>query len=206
MDQDDDDDDAQAAASPEDATPSSPYTANRALLRNLTLPTVPSLDIPPSPPGPPSPPAAALDARFETFLALKRQKGTHFNARIAQSSALRSPAVTDKLLGFVGLGAEDGGGGGPAAAAAAQYATTLSTGLWDPAGFPEWAYRGPLRRSQDKVQKERARGPGEAVRFVGAAASGAASESGSRQGSRSGTPSRTVPPVTGKRKSRFDQV
>ena len=72
-----------------------------------------------------------------------------------------------------------------------QYANTLPSDLWDPAALPAWAYKGPLRRAQEKAQ-ERPRG--ERVEFV------AASDAAPR--SRSGTP--TVPPVTGKRKSRFD--
>lgn len=149
--------------------PLSPYSANRALLHQLTLPTVPDLDIPPSPPpGSPSSDAkhAALTARFDKFLELKRTKGVHFNARIADSHAFRNPEQTDKLLGFVGIDTRfdrDSGTG------AGQYATTLPADLWDPAGFPAWAYRGQLRRAQEKVSKERARAQGEAVQFVPAA-------------------------------------
>lgn len=149
--------------------PSSPYSANRALLHQLTLPTVPQLDIPPSPP-PGSPSAderhAALTAKFDKFLELKRTKDVHFNARIADSHAFRNPEQTDKLLGFIGIDTKfdkDSGAG------AGQYATTLPAELWDPAGFPAWAYRGRLRRAQEKVSKERTRAQGEAVQFVPAA-------------------------------------
>lgn len=149
--------------------PLSPYSSNRALLHQLTLPTVPDLDIPPSPPpGSPSSDArhAALTARFDKFLELKRTKGVHFNARIADSHAFRNPEQTDKLLGFIGIDTRfdrDSGAG------AGQYATTLPAELWDPAGFPAWAYRGQLRRAQEKMSKERARAQGEAVQFVPAA-------------------------------------
>lgn len=149
--------------------PLSPYSANRALLHQLTLPTVPDMDIPPSPPpGSPSSDArhAALTAKFDKFLELKRTKGVHFNARIADSHAFRNPEQTDKLLGFIGVDTKfdrDSGAG------AGQYATTLPTEFWDPAGFPAWAYRGQLRRAQEKVSKERARAQGEAVQFVPAA-------------------------------------
>ena len=139
--------------------PSSPYTTNRTLLHNLTMPTVANLDIPPSPPpGSPSSDAAqaALTAKFDKFLELKRKKGVHFNARIADSHAFKNPAQTDKLLTFVGLDAEGAG----------QYGTVLPRELWDPAAFPEWAYRMDLRKTQDKVQRERGRKEGEAVQFV----------------------------------------
>lgn len=123
------------------------------------------MDIPPSPPASPSQVTAqaALTAKFDKFLELKRKKGTHFNARIADSHALKNPPLMDKLLGFVGVGVafDDGAGNG-----AEQYATTLPTDLWDPAAFPEWAFRGPLRKSQETVQKERGRERGEAVHFV----------------------------------------
>jgi hypothetical protein len=119
--------------------PSSPYSANRAVLRDLTLPPVPNVDIPPSPPGSPPP---ATTKRFEKFLELKK-KGTHFNSKLAMSSALKNPSLTDKLMDFVELDEQS------------QFSTTLSPELWDPAGFPEWAFRGPLKKSQDATRKER---------------------------------------------------
>lgn len=139
--------------------PSSPYTTNRNLIHTLTMPTVANLDIPPSPPpGSPSSDAAqaALTARFDNFLELKRKKGVHFNARIAESHSFKNPAQTDKLLGFVGLDP----------AGTEQYGTVLPRELWDPAAFPEWAYRKELRKAQERVQKERGRREGEAVHFV----------------------------------------
>lgn len=145
--------------------PSSPYSASRSLIHTLTLPTVPNMDIPPSPPSSPSQitSQAALTAKFDKFLELKRKKGIHFNARIADSHALKNPPLMDKLLVFVGVGVEfdDGSIDG-----VEQYATTLPSELWDPAAFPEWAYRGPLRKSQERVQKERGREKGETVHFV----------------------------------------
>lgn len=150
---------------PSQTAPLSPYSTNRNLIHTLTLPTVPNMDIPPSPPGSPSSSAAqaALTAKFDKFLELKRKKGTHFNARIADSHALKNPPLMDKLLGFVGVGVsfEDGSTEGTQ-----QYATTLPTELWDPAAFPEWAYRGQLRKTQEKLQKERGRERGDAVHFV----------------------------------------
>ncbi|OIW35652.1 hypothetical protein CONLIGDRAFT_639910 [Coniochaeta ligniaria NRRL 30616] len=174
--------------------PRSPYSSTRALIHDLTLPSVPNTAIPPSPPG--SPPRA-LTAKFDTFLSLKATKAMHFNARLAESKAVRNPALMDKLLGFVGVEtsfdnsdqkAEPGQG------PEQQYATTLPTEIWDPAAMPAWAYKTPLRRAQERAAKERERRVGEPVEFVSA----------SGGGSRSGTPG-TVAPVTGKRKTRFDQ-
>lgn len=153
------------------------------------------MDIPPSPPRPAS--LDALNARLETLLEMKRRRGdlppAHFNARLAGSGALRNPALMDKLLGFAGVGPAAGDGDGEGVLlVAGQYATTLSAGVWDPAAFPAWAARAPLRRAQERAQRERERGRGEAVDFVPAG------------GSRGGTPGRGVAPVTGKRKTRFD--
>ncbi|KAK6865837.1 HCNGP-like protein-domain-containing protein [Apiospora arundinis] len=60
--------------------PGSPYSASRALLRNLTLPRI--------------------NKQFEQFLELKKN-GVHFNSKIAQSSALKNPGLMDKLMNFV---------------------------------------------------------------------------------------------------------
>ena len=167
--------------------PRSPYSAARALARDLTLPAVPNMDIPPSPPPSesyPPPGLEVLNAKFDNFLKLKREKGIHFNERIASSSALRNPALIDKLLGFAGIETEFTDGGG---AAAEQYSTTLEAGLWDPIAFPAWAYCGPLRKAQERVNKERDRGRGEPVEFV--------SSSGASAGS---------VPVRGQRRTMFD--
>lgn len=120
-------------------TPSSPYSANRALLRDLTLPSVPNMDIPPSPPGSPQPGA---NKKFDQFLELKK-KGVHFNAKLEQSSALKNPSLMDKLMTFVEI--DEGN----------QYSTTLPTDLWDPNGFPEWAFKDKLRRNVEKFAKEK---------------------------------------------------
>ncbi|OAA73510.1 HCNGP-like protein [Cordyceps fumosorosea ARSEF 2679] len=126
--------------------PSSPYTTTRALIHDLTLPPIPNLDLPSSPPRSPSSAAAAAaatDKKCAHFLKLKRA-GTHFNAKLEQSTALRNPALTDKLLRFAEV---DGRG--------LQYQTTLTAGVWDPGAFPEWAFRDGLRRARDRVAKER---------------------------------------------------
>ncbi|KAF7867272.1 hypothetical protein EAF04_005355 [Stromatinia cepivora] len=134
--------------------PQSPYTANRALLRDLTLPTVPNYDIPPSPPGSP---VASTNAKFKHFLELKKQ-GTHFNEKLAQSAALKNPSLMQKLMDFADIDEAE------------QYATTLPKDLWNPAGFPEYAYKEELAKSQQKILKEKeekkARGHREALDFV----------------------------------------
>lgn len=139
---------------PSGQIPSSPYSANRALLRDLTLPSAPNMDIPPSPPGSPQPGA---NKKFDQFLELKK-KGVHFNAKLEQSSALKNPSLMDKLMTFVEI--DEGN----------QYSTTLPTDLWDPNGFPEWAFKDKLRRSVEKFAKEKeaekASGGRTAVDFV----------------------------------------
>ncbi|KAK3298820.1 uncharacterized protein B0H64DRAFT_83070 [Chaetomium fimeti] len=208
--------------------PRSPHTRTRTLLHNLTLPAVPNMDIPPSPPGSPPPGLDALTAKFDTFLRLKRTRGVHFNERLARSAGMANPAVADRLLGFVGVGTEFGGGadaegggdgggdgveGGVGAGSGGrgveQYATVLSAEVWDPACFPAWAYRGPLRKAQERGTKERERGRGEAVEFVAASAGGAIATAavggggtGSAGGSRSGTPG--VGGASGRKKGRWD--
>lgn len=125
---------------PEDSLePSSPYSANRARIHNLTLPTVPNLDIPPSPPG--SPPAST-NKRFEQFLQLKK-KGTHFNSKLEQSTALANPSLMDKLMAFVEIEGKS------------QYETTLPLDLWNPRAFPDWAFADKLRKTREKVVKDR---------------------------------------------------
>ncbi|AEO54477.1 hypothetical protein MYCTH_2132225 [Thermothelomyces thermophilus ATCC 42464] len=191
-------DDAAGAGAGGGSPPRSPYTRTRALLRNLTLPSVPNMDIPPSPPGSPPAHLDALTAKFDSFLRLKRARGVHFNERLAGSSGMANPAVADKLLAFVGVGTEfptDGDGGGSGGGRGLeQYATVLSPEVWDGgASFPEWAFKGALRKTQERVNKERERGRGEAVEFVSAGvlvpgAAGGGETAGSAGGSRAGTP------------------
>jgi hypothetical protein len=137
-----------------DRAPQSPYSANRSLIHDLTLPSVPDFDIPPSPPGSP---LQAIDKKFSQFLDLKK-KGVHFNQKLESSAALKNPNLMDKLMRFVEL---DG---------ASQYETTLSKDLWNPAAFPEWAYRENLRKSREQIVKEReahnASGARKGVEFV----------------------------------------
>ncbi|KAE9381617.1 HCNGP-domain-containing protein [Stipitochalara longipes BDJ] len=149
--------------------PQSPYSANRALLRDLTLPIIPNYEIPPSPPGSP---VEGTNSKFKHFLELKKQ-GVHFNERLAKSSALKNPSLMQKLMDFADIDE------------AGQYATTLSKDFWNPNGFPEYAYKEELAHSQQKIRKkkedEKTRGQRESVEFVPAAGSGESL-------SRSGTP------------------
>ncbi|EFW99484.1 hypothetical protein CMQ_7852 [Grosmannia clavigera kw1407] len=190
----DDDDDGNSNGDGDGEPPLSPYSAERALLRQLTLPRVADFAIPGSPPGTPPPGLETLSSKFDTFLALKRDKATHFNARLAQSGAMKNPAVMDKLMAFVGLD-----GTGPA-----QYGTVLPAEVWNPDAedrtapvFPDWAYRHPLRKVQEELGRQRARAAGERVEFVVATASRTGS-------SAAGTTTASIGPITGKRKSRFD--
>ncbi|KAI1489545.1 HCNGP-like protein-domain-containing protein [Biscogniauxia mediterranea] len=187
--------------------PGSPYSANRALLRDLTLPSVPNMEIPASPRGVSPPPATSR--KLEHFLELKR-KGVHFNARLADAPAMRNPALADKMLaGFAGLPDRD------------HYRTVLPPDLWDPvAAFPRHAFREQLRRSQTEIAQARARAKGAPVEFVPPAAGGAgagavagASATGSSTGGQGGGPGAGVggggggggaQPSAGKRKTRFD--
>jgi hypothetical protein len=154
------------AADVEPSTPQSPYSANRARLRQLTLPSIPNLEIQDSPPG--SPPAST-NSKFAHFLELKKQ-GVHFNEKLAKSTALKNPSMMQKLMDFADIDE------------AGQYATTLSKDLWDPHEFPEWAYKEELAKSQQKILKkreeEKTRGQRESVEFVPATASGDSSRSG----------------------------
>ncbi|KAL1304942.1 hypothetical protein AAFC00_003853 [Neodothiora populina] len=142
----DDDEDAQP--------PTSPYTTNRLLLRNLTMPPVPNFDIPPSPPG--TPPAATT-AKFTRFLELKK-KGVHFNQRLHQSAALRNPGLLAKLMDFAGISERD------------QYASALPEALAVPAEFPEWAYADELVKEHERIarrkEEEISKSVREAVDFV----------------------------------------
>ncbi|VUC36016.1 unnamed protein product [Clonostachys rosea] len=143
-----------------DEAPGSPYSANRAALHDLTLPSIPNMDIPPSPPGSPT---ETTNKKFEQFIQLKK-KGVHFNAKLETSIALKNPSLVDKLMAFVDIDEQS------------QYETTLPTDLWNPKGFPDWAYRDSLKKSQDKIARERESEKGSGTRtaidFVPALGSG----------------------------------
>lgn len=158
---------------PDDAAPSN--TSTRAIIQNLTLPTVPNFDIPASPPG--SPPLRATK-KFMQFLELK-QKGQHFNQRLERSSVLRDPGHVQRLMDFAGISEED------------LYATTMSDGLAIPVAFPGWAYAEELRASQKNIFKAGEQGkskvPRDAVEFVSETKSGTSSASGPSTPARKGS-------------------
>ncbi|USP79727.1 hypothetical protein yc1106_07001 [Curvularia clavata] len=150
----------------DDAAPGSPYTTTRALIQNLTLPTVPNFNIPPSPPG--SPPQRATK-KFAQFLELKK-KNQHFNHRLESSSVLRDPGHSQKLMDFAGISEEE------------SYASTLSEDVAVPTVFPPWAYVEELKASQKHIAKakeqERSKKPRESVDFISATKSGTSSGTG----------------------------
>ncbi|KAB2100646.1 hypothetical protein AG0111_0g10745 [Alternaria gaisen] len=152
-----------------DAAPGSTYANTRALIQNLTLPTVPNFDIPPSPPG--SPPQRATK-KFAQFLELKK-KGQHFNQRLETSSVLRDPGHMQKLMDFAGISEQD------------SYTSTLPEDVAIPAIFPEWAYVEELRASQKRISKtreqERSKAPREALEFVSASKNASSSTTGKRK-------------------------
>jgi hypothetical protein len=140
-----------------DAPPGSPYTSNRAMIQNLTLPTVPNFDIPPSPPG--SPPQQATK-KFANFLKLKRKEGVHFNQRLEDSSVLKDPGHLQRQLDFAGISEEE------------QYESTLPEAIAVPVVFPEWAYFEELKASQKQIfkarEQQKSKAPRETVDFVSA--------------------------------------
>ena len=154
-----------------DVPPGSPYTSSRAIIQNLTLPTIPNFDIPPSPPG--SPPQRATK-KFAQFLQLK-EKGQHFNQRLESSSVLRDPGHLQKLMDFAGISEEE------------QYASTLPESLGVPTVFPPWAYVEELRASQKRILKakeqEKSGAPREFVPARSATASRTSTPSGKTFGS-----------------------
>lgn len=146
------------------STPQSPYTANRTAIRELTLPSIPNLDIPPSPPQSPPP---STNAKFAHFLKLKKQ-GVHFNEKLAKSSALKNPSLMQKLMDFAEIGEDN------------EYATSLAHDLWNPKGFPSWTYKEELATSQQNVlkQQEAEKKGRTAVDFVSATTSNEPSRNG----------------------------
>jgi hypothetical protein len=102
-----------------------------------------------------------VDKKIGHFLQLKKQ-GIHFNEKLAGSSALKNPSLLQKLMQAAGIQEHE------------QYATTLPPDLWDPTGFPPWAFKEELAKSQKEVSKqleERAKSQRESIEFVSATAS-----------------------------------
>ena len=173
------------------SAPQSPYATSRGLIRNLTLPTVPNFDIPESPPGSPPP---GMDKKFAHFLELKKQ-GVHFNEKLASSSALKNPSLLGKLMTFAGLEDSD------------QYANTLPRELWDPHGFPPWAYPEELAKAQEEAQKERemAGTQREAIDFVPATGSSGKGPAPENRGSKGSAAERVMAGLDRKRTG-FPQI
>lgn len=117
---------------------SSPFSASRALIQDLTLPPVPNLDIPPSPPGSPNP---AANAKFEHFLSLKKQ-GVHFNAKLANSSSLKNPSLLKKMMEHAGIDEQS------------QYDTALPADLWSTSNLPKWGFKEELLKAQQEVRRQ----------------------------------------------------
>lgn len=115
----------------------SPFSASRALIQDLTLPPVPNLDIPPSPPGSPDP---AANAKFEHFLSLKKQ-GVHFNAKLASSSSLKNPSLLIKMMEHAGIDEQT------------QYNTSLPVEVWNTYTLPPWAFKEELLRAQQEARQ-----------------------------------------------------
>lgn len=116
---------------------SSPASASRALIHDLTLPPVPNLDIPPSPPGSPD---TATSAKFAHFLNLKK-KGVHFNKKMAISASLKNPSLLQKLREHAGIDKQ------------AQYSTSLPIDVWDPSYLPQWGFKEELLKTQQEVRR-----------------------------------------------------
>lgn len=148
---------AQSPAGPSPSGRSSPFSATRALIHDLTLPPVPNLDIPPSPPGSPN---AAANAKFEHFLSLKKQ-GVHFNAKLASSSSLRNPSLLKKMMEHAGIDEES------------QYNTALPADLWDVSNLPKWAFKEELLKAQQETRQKQdeknAAGQRSSIEFVSGA-------------------------------------
>ncbi|KAL2351737.1 HCNGP-like protein-domain-containing protein [Cryomyces antarcticus] len=145
------------------SAPQSPYTSERLLIRDLTMPPMPNFNIPQSPP---SSPSAIVSSKFGRFLELKNQ-GVHFNERLEKSSALKNPSLLQKMTKFAGVEEQD------------QFASTLPPSLAVPTSFPAWAYADELAKTQQamtkKLEEDRAKIQREAIDFVPAAGSAASS-------------------------------
>ena len=100
-----------------------------------------------------------MEKKFEHFLELKK-RGVHFNEKLANSSALKNPSLFQKLMVSSGVDEED------------QYNTTLPLEIWNPKGFPPWAYKEELAKSQQEITKKReeesSRLQRESINFVSA--------------------------------------
>lgn len=159
-----------AAPQSEPSSPSSsPRTIERRQIQNLTLPPIPNLVIPDSPPGSPRP---STVAKIQSFLALK-QKGIHFNAKLADSKALRNPNLLHGLLQFAGIDQT------------AQYANTLpeDCAIFPPGPIPAEAYTENLDKKQAAGLEEKRGKKRDRLDFVNASEPSSDRSTPSRPGS-----------------------
>jgi hypothetical protein len=112
--------------------------SERDAIRYLTQATHPMTSIPASPPSSPDP---ALDAKFQKFLELKSQ-GVHFNEGLASKSTFRNPSLLATMMARAGLDGPE------------QYGTSLPLDVYDPSGFPPFAYKEELLRSQQTLRDQ----------------------------------------------------
>lgn len=110
--------------------------SERDLIRELTQASIPMASMPLSPPGSPD---QATNARFNRFLELKA-KGVHFNEDLAEKSSFLNPGLMATMMARTAINEND------------QYNTSLPLALWNPKGFPAWAYKEELLRSQQEIK------------------------------------------------------
>jgi hypothetical protein len=115
-----------------------------------------------------------MDQKFRHYLELKKQ-GTHFNEKLANSSALKNPSLLNRLMDHAGIEKRQ------------QYASTLPLDVWNPDGFPDWAYKEGLAKRQEEG---RTRARGGAVDFVSGSKSGRSSGPGTPAAGASSKPLR----------------
>lgn len=123
-------------------------------MQDLTLPPVPNLELPGSPPGSPDPVASSKTAQF---LSLKKER-VHFNEKLAGSSSLKNPSLFLKLREHTGVDERS------------QYATSLSSDIWDPESLPSWAYKEELYKTQQvlrsKISQSKQADKNRSIQFV----------------------------------------
>ena len=145
----------------------------RDAIRRLTQAPVPMTSLPPSPPGSPDPEA---NARFARFAQLKAQ-GVHFNEDLARKSSFLNPGLLPTMMAKAGLEQHQ------------QYDTVLPPEIWNPRGFPSWAYKEELLKSQQEkraqLDSEKAALSAMGSRKIDFAS---ASQDGSRHSSKRSTP------------------
>ena len=114
----------------------------QSVLRSLTLPDYPNLDIPPSPPRSQN---TNLDAKIQHFLSLKKQ-GIHFNHKLSTASSLQNPNLLQRLTAAAGL--DEG---------TWQYEISMAKEVWDPALVSSYASVEELDVARAEAQKDRER-------------------------------------------------